>query len=128
MEEDKGFLDKTVLSRSSWRRLGTLSLLTAGGLAVFAAAGGILRDSVIHAAVLFGNTDADLPEPGFNGYFVIAYWLAFGLAVLVALYCALLDIKFIRLEYAAAKRALLHETFDTREPAPPNDRDQAGSP
>lgn len=127
MDEDKGFLDKTVLSRSAWRRLGTLSLLTAGGLAVFAAVGGILRDSVIHAAVLFGNTDTDLPEPGFNGYFVVTYWLAFGLAVLIALYCALLDIKFIRLEYAAAKRALLQETFSTREPASPDDHDKSPS-
>jgi hypothetical protein len=111
MTDDGGFLDKKMLSRTAWRRWGAIALVCAGGLAVYAAVGNVLRDTAVHVVRILGAPPNDLPEPS-NGFaFILLYWLAFGLAILIALYCALLDLRFIRLEYAAAQRALLYQSF-----------------
>lgn len=43
------------------------------------------------------------------------YWLVFSLLLVGALYCVLLDIRYIRLEYRLARRRLFHETLGSED-------------
>ncbi len=59
------------------------------------------------------------------------YWLVFSLFLVGALYCVLLDIRYIRLEYRLARRRLFHETLGSedlrRAPKEPTDRDRTSA-
>lgn len=44
-----------------------------------------------------------------------AYWGFFLFLLITAFYCVLLDLRFIRLQFAAGERQLFKETFGTEE-------------
>lgn len=68
---------------------------------------------IIAAAMAFGGAQIDWEAVGIR--FMIIYWLLFMLAFVAALYCAVVDIKYINLQYAADKRAAFRETLGSEE-------------
>ena len=107
--------DWSWLNQAVWRRWGLGALLAAASLAIYAALGSVLKDTAIHVARAVAEpTDADLSVPNHGFIFLAGYWSCFAFAILLAMYCAVLDIRFIRLQYTIAKRALVHENFQDR--------------
>ena len=53
--------------------------------------------------------------PGMNKVVLVAYWVVFVILLMGALYAALLDLRFTRLEYKARERDLFRDTFMTEE-------------
>lgn len=47
--------------------------------------------------------------------FLLAYWGVFLALLLVAFYCVLLDIRYIRMLYALERRRVFHETLGNAE-------------
>ena len=106
--------DWSWLSQAAWRRWGLGTLIVAAGMAIYAVAGGLLEDTAIHAARAVAEPGAEGPKPNHGVVFLAVYWCFFALTILVALYCAVLDLRFIRLQYAIAKKALVYENFQDR--------------
>jgi len=50
-----------------------------------------------------------------SSWLFLAYWGLVVVFVIAALYMALLDFRYIRMEYALHKRALYHKTFNDEE-------------
>lgn len=104
--------DKRLLDQSTWRKVGAITVVLATLMAVYAVAGGVLRDSIIHLSRFasedaVGQTTASRP-----GLFCLVYWLVFSLLILISLYMAVLDIRFIRLKFALEKQALIRESLE----------------
>lgn len=79
-----------MITQSQWRWAGGIAI---GCAAVMAFAG--VRVEMLHASLLF----------------FCLYWGAFVLCFVAALYCAVLDWRYIRAEYALARRELFKETL-----------------
>ncbi len=47
--------------------------------------------------------------------FLLVYWSVFLVLLLVALYIVMLDIRYIRLEYALGEREIFRSTFESEE-------------
>ena len=60
--------------------------------------------------VWFGPT---LMTHGLSFFLMFLYWSGFLLLLGAAFYVAILDIRYIRLQYLLAERELFHETMDT---------------
>ena len=99
------------LNPKTWRKVGAISVGLAALMAVFGAATGILRDTVLHMAILMSPDVADRATPERAGPFCMVYWLVFALLILIALYMAFLDIRYIRLMYAVEKRKLFQASM-----------------
>jgi len=54
-------------------------------------------------------------HPGMSRIMVAGYWFVFVLLMMAALYSALLDLRFTRMEFKMRERALFQETFMTDE-------------
>ena len=103
------------LNQAVWRRWGLGALLAAASLAIYAALGSVLEDTAIHVArAVVEPTDTDPSVPIHGLFFLAVYWSCFAFTILLAMYCAVLDIRFIRLQYTIARRALVHENFQDR--------------
>lgn len=98
-----------MLNQSTWRRIGATTISAAALMAVYAVAGGILRDSAIHLAEMFSEQMAEETTADRTFLFCLLYWIIFSLLTLSSLYMAVLDIRFIRLQFALEKRDLLRE-------------------
>ena len=85
---------RPVKLRLLWRALGVVCLL--GCLLMV-----VLSGTLLHA--------------GMSRVLLIIYWLLFVALIMVALYCAMLDLRYTRLELKVRERALFHETFMTDE-------------
>ncbi len=110
-----------MLNQSTWRKAGAVTIALAALMAVYAAAGGVLRDSVIHMTRLVseeasGQLTVDRPL-----LFCVLYWLVFALLILVSFYLAALDYRFIRLQFTLEKKALIDESLSTAFLRPDND-------
>ena len=108
--------DKPFLNQSTWRRAGAATIALAALMAVYAVIGGVLRDSAIHMARMFSNQVAEetLAESSF--LFCLLYWIFVVLLLLASLYMAILDIRFIRLQFALGKQALMKERLVAAAP------------
>jgi len=107
--------DKKLLDQSTWRKVGAISVALAALMAIYAVAGGVLRDSVIHLARLASEGSVERKSVGKPGLFCLVYWLVFSLLILISLYMAALDLRFIRLQYVLEKQALIRESL-SRDP------------
>ena len=83
-------LPRHFITQRGWRLLGIGALVFAGALVWFGPA--TLRT-----------------EPGL--VFLCVYWGAFVLVLLVAFYAVLLDVRYIRLQYALEQRAIFEDTL-----------------
>lgn len=100
-----------MLNQSTWRKAGAVTIGLAALMAVYAAAGGVLRDSAIHMARLVSNEASGQVAASRPLLFCAIYWLIFCLLIAIALYFAALDVRFIRLQYALEKKALIHQSL-----------------
>ncbi len=103
--------DKRLLEQSTWRKVGAISVALAALMAVYAVAGGVARDSVIHLSRFVSENAAEQTTASRPGFFCLVYWLIFSLLILMSLYMAVLDIRFIRLKFALEKQALIRENL-----------------
>ena len=91
-----------------------MCVVLAALMAVYAVAGGVLRDSAIHLARFAPEDAAEQTTASRPGIFCLVYWLVFSLLILMSLYLALLDIRFIRLQYALEKQALIRASLGAK--------------
>lgn len=84
---------KRLLTQTTWRITGLLSLGCAAVLAWNGASAG----------------------PGNPLWWLVVYWGSFVLCLLIAMYCALLDLKYIRLQYFLQERQIFEETLGNPE-------------
>lgn len=54
-------------------------------------------------------------RPGMGWLMLTAYWVIFVLLLMAALYIAMLDLRFTRLELKMREREIFHETFMSEE-------------
>lgn len=106
--------DKRLLDQSTWRKVGAISVALAALMAVYAVVGGVLRDSVIHLARFVSEDAVEQTSASRPGLFCLVYWLVFALLILISLYMAVLDVRFIRLKFALEKQALIRESLARR--------------
>ena len=100
-----------MLTQSTWRKAGAFSIGLAAVMAVYSIPGGILRDSVIYAARFVSSEIGPEVETTHAWPFCVLYWGIFSVTILVSLYLALLDIRYIRLNYALEKQKLFQKTM-----------------
>lgn len=103
--------DKKLLDQSTCRKVGLIAVGLAALMAVYAVAGGVLRDSVTHLSRFVSEDAVEQTTAGRPGLFCLVYWLMFSLLILISLYLAVLDIRFIRLKFALEKQALVRENL-----------------
>lgn len=101
---------KALLNQSTWRRIGAATIALAALMAVYSVFGGILRDSVIYMSRMFSEQIAEEAIVDSSFLFCSLYWSIFMLLILSSLYMAVLDIRFIRLQFALGKQALMKES------------------
>jgi TRAP-type C4-dicarboxylate transport system permease small subunit len=77
-----------------WRIAGLIALVICGVMAWVGKDWSVIRES--------------------STWFML-YWAVFFVALVVVLYCVLLDLRYIRAEYAVAKRDLFQETLGDEE-------------
>lgn len=96
-----------MVNQRGWRTAGVVVLAAAGLMAWYAADSGLLRDTALR---LFGSlADKALETPSASLGFVLVYWGIFAVVILVALYLALIDVRYIRLRHALERRELVRE-------------------
>lgn len=101
--------NESMFNQSTWRKAGAVTIALAALMAVYAAAGGVLRDSAIHMARLMSEEASGQVAASRPLLFCAIYWLIFSLLILISLYLAVLDTRFIRFQYALEKKALIHQ-------------------
>lgn len=99
------------LQQKHWRWAGAVCLLVALALAAIAVTTPILRDSMIAVALLFFDGTSDI-TPAYPLFAYIVYWGIFTLSILLAIYMVMLDVRYIRLDYAVTKRAIMKESWE----------------
>ena len=104
----------TIDHQKTWRRIASVCLLLSAAMAVYAVSSTMARDTLIHVARSAAESRMDL-VPTIPAWACLLFWVVFGLLLLVTSYIALLDMRFIRLQYALEKRALLQESWGDDE-------------
>lgn len=98
----------------TWRRIASICLLLSATMAVYAVASSMLRDTLLHVAQTASSEPLDM-VPQIPVWVCILFWVVLAVLLLMTTYIAMLDMRFIRLQYAVEKRALLHESWDNDE-------------
>ncbi len=80
-------------------------------MAVYAVAGGVLRDSVIHMAHFVSEEASGELTASRPLLFCLMYWSVFGLLILISLYLAVLDVRFVRLQYVLERKTLIDQNL-----------------
>lgn len=102
---------KELFSQSWWRQIGLGAITIAALMAVAAVPLEILHDSVVHLVRMSGG---EVPEDvtwSTPAYVCAIYWMIFLLTLLTALYMAVLDMRFIRLNYALERHVLFRQAL-----------------
>lgn len=115
-------------NQRTWRTIGAGALVASAGMAWYAVGYGVLRDTVLLLAGWMSELPPDA-APEHSGYFLFLYWSFFALVLLISLYMALLDLRYIRLQYRAERRAIFERTLGDSEfrkslVTPPKDDNQ----
>ncbi len=87
-----------------------IAIVVAGLMAAGSVRSGILEDTVWHA-VSFAADEAPERDSVTPLGLCIAYWAGFAAILLVALYLAFVDIRYIRLQYAIEKQQLFRQSL-----------------
>ena len=103
-----------MLKQSTWRKAGAGTVLGAAAMAVLSVPSEILRDTVVRMTQLASAEAADIAVRH-PWWVIIPYWLLFTLLILLSLYFAALDLRFIRLQYALEKRRIVQDTLNSEE-------------
>lgn len=106
----------TVLTQARWRTVGAITIGGAALMAIYAVATDVLRDTILHALNLFGVEPTNSGAlPNTAAWLVTVYWTLFFVLIAMALYCALLDLRYIRMRYAMEKREIFRRTVGDKE-------------
>ena len=103
-----------MLTQSIWRKYAAFTLAGAAIMALYAAVSGILRGTVYKLVSLFSEAEVERAQIG-SGWVYLAYWAVFALLLLVTLYIAVLDLRFIRLRYVVERRELFSRSLGNHE-------------
>ncbi len=82
-------------------------------MALYSVPSGILHDSILRFVALFSEKVVIEP-PVTAAWGLLLYWSVFGGFIGLSLYCAAIDIRYIRLQYQIEKRAILKGTVDEK--------------
>ena len=96
------------ITQARWRALGAVTVGASALMALYAALSNILRDTVIHIATLSGlepELEATTSVP-----VLVVYWGVFGLLIAVSIFLAIVDLRYIRLQYLVEKREIFGRT------------------
>jgi nitrate/nitrite transporter NarK len=105
-----------MIEQSQWRKWGMVCLGVSSAMAVFSIPSEILRHTIYKVLAPF-NDKVEVPSDAASWWLIVPYWLVFSAVIVVALYLAFLDIRYIRLQFAVEKRKLFEETM--RDPLVP---------
>jgi len=94
-----------------WRKIAIGTLLTAAVMAIYAVTTDVLRDTLIYMVRIFSDPANEL-NPMHSWWFCIAYWMIFGTCLFATLYIAVLDIRYIRMQFAMEKQALVKQSWE----------------
>jgi hypothetical protein len=83
-----------VNAQGKWRIIGGAAILMAGLLAFWG---------------------AESFRQKYSPWFFVAYWALFLVLLFVALFCAWLDMRYIRLQYKLGQRAIFEETLGSED-------------
>ena len=97
-----------------WRIIGMASLALAGIMSFHAASSGFLGQTIRHV-IRFFNEDSAVRAPSSSGLVHFIYWSIFLLLILTALYMAIIDMRYIRLQYIAEKQGIFGRTLGNKE-------------
>ena len=78
-------------------------------MALYAVVTNVLRDSVVYLVALSKPEAAEL-ETIASPISLIVFWAVFAFLILLALYLALIDLRYIRFQYLAEKREIFGRT------------------
>ncbi len=85
-------------------------------MAIYAVATDLLRDSLVHFVRLVGGADAGGDQtPQTSAWAAAIYWMVFLALIGAALYCGMLDLRYIRFQYAVEKRAIFGRTLGDQD-------------
>jgi hypothetical protein len=97
-----------------WRRIASGSLCAMAVMAIYAAATNILRDTLIFFARTL-NENANELTTQHSFLFCFTYWAIFNVLLFVTLYIAVMDFRFIRMQFAMKKKALVREAWEDED-------------
>ena len=88
-ESGSGTTEPPLFNQRIWRTIGTVAIAGAALMAWYGAS----------------EVTRNVPKP-----FFIAYWAGFALLLVIALYMALLDLRYIRLQFLVGRREVFRST------------------
>ena len=100
-----------MITQSQWRKLGAATIAAAALMAVYAVLTSLLRDTVAWIVSFMSDEAAATLELSHSALFLAAYWTIFMLLLLASLYLALIDLRYIRLQYLVEKREIYGRTM-----------------
>ena len=103
-----------LLTQKGWRIIGMGSLALAGIMSFHSVRSGFLGQTIRYVVYLF-NQEAGVRAPTSSGLVHFLYWSIFLLLILISLYMAVLDLRYIRLQYVAEKRDIFGHTLGDQE-------------
>ena len=84
-------------------------------MAVYAAVSGLLRDTALHSTRRLAPESAQELTVEHPLWWILVYWGMFAALILLSCYLAVVDIRYIRLQYALEKRRIFRRTVGDAE-------------
>lgn len=90
--------------------MGAASIVVAAGMVAYSMASGLLRDTVLHSTQRLAAESAEELTAEFPLWWILVYWGIFSGLILLSCYLALVDFRYIRLQYALERRQIFSRT------------------
>ena len=98
------------ITQAQWRVVGAASIVIAAGMAAHSMASGLLRDTVLRTTQRLVPESAEELTAEFPLWWILVYWGIFSGLILLSCYLALIDFRYIRLQYALERRQIFSRT------------------
>ena len=111
MSENPAISDrKPLLTQARWRLLGSLTIGGSLLMAAYAVSTDILRESALYfVSIAYDEARESADTQAASGHFV--FWGLFVFLILASVYLAMLDMRYIRLQYLLQKREIFGQTL-----------------
>lgn len=97
-----------------WRRIASGTLIMISAMAIYAVTTKVLRDTFIFFADTVGkNINSLTPQHSF--LFCFIYWTIFAILLFTTFYIAVLDMRYIRMQFSMNKQALIKEAWEDED-------------
>lgn len=101
---------KPLLPQARWRLLGAFTLGGSLLMAAYAASTDILRESALYfVSLAYEEVRESADAEAASGHFV--FWGLFVVLIFASVYLAMLDMRYIRLQYLLQKREIFGQTL-----------------